>query len=313
MIGLVADVGATNARFCLCSEDDWLSDPLVLPTAAFTTQEELLEAVAEELAIADLDAAFFAVAGPPDGQGSVRLTNTGLVFSEAGSAEVLQCPVGLVNDFHAVAAYVPHATDTIRLGEALPTSGVKAVLGAGTGLGMATVVPNAGSHQILTGEGGHANLAPGSHLEIELWGILAAREAHVSRESVLSGPGLVNLYRAVATVWGSQPEELTAAQVSARGMTLEDPVCHQTLDVFCGLLGAAAGDLALTVGATGGVYLAGGIVPQLAEFVRTSGLRRRFDEKGPMSHYVKAISLEIITDQQPGLEGARICLNAPSL
>ena len=161
---------------------------------------------------------------------------------------------------------------------------------------------------MVASEGGHADLAPGSHLEAELWGLLTAEHGHVCWETVLCGSGLQRLYGAVSALWGSRPQPLSAEQISSQGQSMADPVCHQTLETFCSLLGAAAGNLALTVAASGGVYLAGGIVPSMLEFVLASPLRRRFEERGEMSSFVKQIPLLIITEENPGLSGAAWCL-----
>jgi glucokinase len=172
---------------------------------------------------------------------------------------------------------------------------------------MATLVPVSESSlqwRVVDGEGGHATLAIANHLDAELWGVLSQEVDYVSRETVLCGSGLVRLYRAMCAVWGSHPEALDAAQVSARGVTMTDPVCHQTLESFCGLLGNTAGDFALTVGARGGVYIAGGIAPKIVDFLSASPLRRRFDERGPMSAYVSQIPIYIVLDDNPGLVGA---------
>ncbi len=133
---------------------------------------------------------------------------------------------------------------------------------------------------MLPSEGGHGNLAASDPLELEVLGLLMRRFDFVSWETVLSGPGLVNLYQAVCEVWGCAAEVDDPAAISARALTVADPVCHQTLEMFCNLLGTAAGTLAVTVCATGGVYLAGGILPRLHEFLAASQFRRRFDARG---------------------------------
>jgi glucokinase len=148
----------------------------------------------------------------------------------------------------------------------------------------------------------------GVGLELELLGVLQSRLGHVSWESVLSGPGLVRLYDAVCTVWGAAPEAVGPEWITRQGVDAAEPVCHQTLEVFCGLLGAAAGNLAVTAYALGGVYLGGGILPGMVEFVRSSPLRRRFEERGPMTERVRRIPLYLVRDGTPGLVGALACL-----
>jgi glucokinase len=109
-------------------------------------------------------------------------------------------------------------------------------------------------------------------------------------------------------LWGSEPEEISAQEISQRGQTMSDPVCHQTLEAFAGFLGSAAANLALTVGARGGVYISGGIAPQLLDFLASSPLRRRFEEKGALSDFVKEIPILMVLDAHPGLTGAMYCL-----
>ena len=181
----------------------------------------------------------------------------------------------------------------------------KAVIGPGSGLGMAVLAPDGVSDWLVfASEGGHADMAPGTPLEQEVLQILLAEHEQVSWETVLSGPGLINLYRAVCVLWDVTPLEVTAAWITHSGVDAEEPICHQVLELFFGILGGAAGNLALMVCAEGGVYVGGGIVPQLADFAATSALRRRFDERGALSNYAKQIPLYLILDENPGLIGA---------
>ena len=312
-MNLVADIGATNARFQYCRNGALLGAPVVLGTSSFDQASDLLGAAIAELGSGEVESALLAIAGPPvDGQTSreIRVTNTGLRFSDQDCAAVLGCPTELANDFYVLAHGVPYFSSLLQVGGGDVVAGTKALLGPGTGLGMATLVPDRdGRWQVLASEGGHADLAPGSHLEAELWGLLMTDLGHVSWESILCGSGLQKLYTTMCALWGASPEELGPQQISERGMTMADPVCHQTLETFCSLLGAAAGNLALTVAAVGGVYIGGGIVPQMLEFVRSSPLRRRFEERGDLSGYAEAIPLFVITEDNPGLKGAAHCLN----
>ena len=157
---------------------------------------------------------------------------------------------------------------------------------------------------VLPSEGGHAPFAPADPLEQELLGVLAAEFRYVSWEDVLSGPGIGHLYRAVCAVWGAAPEELSAPDITARGLAISDPVCHQTLEIYCAVLGNAAGALCVTGCARGGVYLGGGIPPRIADFLAGSGFRRRFEERGRMTDYVRDIGTAIVLDDGAGLAGA---------
>jgi glucokinase len=235
----------------------------------------------------------------------VRVVNTGLTFNQVAVQEVLGVSPVLRNDFFVQAQSVPHLKELVQIGGDNAAAGVKAILGPGSGLGMATLVPNeAGKLTVLSSEGGHGDLAPGSFLEAELWSVLAQTHQHVSWETVLSGPGIVNLYQAMSSVWGVEAAPRSAEEIVEQGLAAE-PLCHQTLETFAGLLGGAAGNLALTVGARGGVYISGGIAPKLADMLPTSPLRRRFDERGDLSGYARAIPLYLVMDEHPGLLGAR--------
>ncbi len=305
---LVADIGATNARFRLVQDGKWHGELLVLDTPAYDSGVAMLDDVLAHFH-QPLAATVLAVAGPPDDAGNVVITNTGLVIEQDASAAQLNCDVQVVNDFYALAAALPWLTELRQLRDLAPAQGTRAVLGPGSGLGMATVTPIGQDRwQVLAGEGGHADLAPGSPLEIELWQLLAQTHGHVSWETVLCGPGLTRLHAAMCGVWGVRTEGKSPRDITAAGVDMSDPVCHQTLETFCGLLGAAAGNLALTVGARGGVYIGGGIIPQIGDFVASSPLRRRFEERGLMTDYVAAIPLLIIEDKDAGLLGARACL-----
>ena len=306
-VGLVGDVGATNARFRLVNRRlEWASDLLVLPTTQFNEGADMLLAVGAHFEVPRFAQCVLAVAGPVSGAGSsVRVINTGLTFTQVAAQEVLGVAPVFYNDFFVQAQAVPHLNELVQIGGHKDAVGVKAILGPGSGLGMATLVPNeAGKPTVLSSEGGHGDLAPGSFLEAELWSVLAQTHQHVSWETVLSGPGIVNLYQAMSSVWGVESAPKSAEEIVQQGLAAE-PLCHQTLETFAGLLGGAAGNLALTVGARGGVYISGGIAPKLADMLPTSPLRRRFDERGDLSDYAKGIPLYLVMDVPPGLVGAR--------
>jgi glucokinase len=304
---LLADVGATHTRLAVAGGEGTKIQPVRLETAAVRDGDSLLQLAGRSLPLAGLSAACIALAGPVAANAG-RLTNGSLVLDGNALTERLGCPVQVINDFHALAMALPFLQ---RLRQVGGTAGpaadgphVKAVLGPGSGLGMGMLIPQGDGWRALDSEGGHADLAPGSPLEIEILTLLSAAHGHVSWETVLSGPGLVNLYRAVCAVWGVRPQEVGPEWITANGVAASDPVCHQTLEIFFSLLGAAAGNLALTAAATGGVYIGGGIVPALAEFAAESPMRRRFEERGALSSYAAPIPLWIILDEEPGLLGA---------
>ena len=318
-LALIGDIGATNARFSLCREvvggsPELLDTPVILSTQAYTEGEALLRDAAEALQKPKLTGALLAVAGPASHADYVVITNTGLVLQRASLETLLRAPVAFVNDFFAMASGLQFFQRLVQIGGQAPTPDTKALLGPGSGLGMAGLIPVSvggaeASWQVIASEGGHADLAPGSPLEAELWTILNQAHDHVCWETVLSGPGLRNVYDAMCSLWGITPEALSSEEISAQAVGGANPICHQTLDVFLGLLGTAAGNLALTLNARGGVYLGGGIVPQLVNHIADSPLRRRFEERGELSSLAKNIPLLVICDEQPGLVGASHCLD----
>jgi glucokinase len=310
---LLADVGATHTRVAVDRRGAREAGPVRFDTRSVRDGEELLVEARRFFDLENLTAACVAVAGPvADNVG--RLTNAPLSLDGSLLSRSLGCPVRVINDFCALSMSLPVLEALRRIGgrpgDTRASASVKAVLGPGSGLGMGILVPQGTGWRALASEGGHGDLAPGNPLEMELLGLLQSAHGHVSWETVLSGPGLVNLYRGVCALWGVRPDDLSPEWITANGVDAAEPVCHQTLEIFFGLLGSAAGNLALTAGALGGVYIGGGIVPTLADFAAASPLRRRFEERGALSSYVADIPLWIILDAEPGLLGARAYLES---
>ncbi|MEV4016092.1 glucokinase [Nonomuraea angiospora] len=299
---LVADIGGTNARFGLVTSLG--ARPANVAVLAGSDYETLPEAVAAYLAEhaggVRPGAACLAVAGPIDGD-RYRLTNS----AWAGSVRDLDVPYAvLLNDFEALAVSLPHleGDDLISLGGPEPGHGVKAVLGPGTGLGVGGLVPAEHGWTPIPGEGGHVTVPVVDRRELEIVQVLQSQGLpHVVAEHVLSGPGLVRLHRALAQVNGVAAPDLTASDIVAR---LDDSLCAETVEVFCGMLGSFAGNVALTLGARGGVYLGGGVLPRIVERVRTSSFRPRFAANPDMAHYLEAIGTALIVAPQPALTGA---------
>ncbi len=302
---LVADVGATNARFAAL---DGERRCVVLPTINFSSAEELLQAAMAALELKAVSGSCIAVAGPVHG-GTGVITNGALRFEEAALGTLLGAPVQLVNDFYALAMAVPKLQGLQQLGGQAGASGPRVVLGPGSGLGVAFLLPDGERWRVVPSEAGHADLAPGNLLEVEVLGLLHQQTpAGVCWEHVLSGPGLVRLHGAVSSIWGGAAEELRPEEIVSRGRRAEDPICHQTLELFLGWLGSAAGNLALTLCARGGVYIGGGIVPRLEDLLADSPLRRRFEERADLQEMVRPVPIYVITEENPGLLGAEVCL-----
>jgi glucokinase len=302
---LVADIGGTNARFGLVTAPGRAPERVaVLAGAEYAGLPEAVAAyLADHAGDARPEAACVAVAGPIDGD-RYRLTN----LPWAGSIGDLDLPYAtLLNDFEALALSLPHlgGDDLVPLGGPAPSHGVKAVLGAGTGLGVAGLVPADAGWIPVPGEGGHVSVPVHDRRELEVVRALAEQGHHpVEAEHVLSGPGLVRLHRALALVNGIELSE--AAPTTAKDVVerTRDPLCAETVEVFCAMLGTFAGNVALTLGARGGLYLGGGVLPRIVERIRASGFRARFETGPNLPGYLSAISTTLIVAPRPALTGA---------
>jgi len=314
---LVADIGGTNARF------GWVAGPgrpvehvRVLPVTAHASPAEaarayLLLLSEVEPATAAPRSAAFAVATAIDGD-RIELTNAHWSFSRAQTQAALGLDLLLMlNDFEALALSLPRLTaQQLRQWQpaplvAQPPIHALAVIGPGTGLGVAGVAPVAGGWLALPGEGGHATLAAADDFESALLAHVRRDFEHVSAERLLSGIGLPVLHGAVAQVLGSAVvQSLATETIVERAVAGLDPVCERTIDAFCALLGSFAGNVALTLGARGGVFVGGGIVPRLGERFFASEFRARFEAKGRFRPYLQAIPTALITDTLVALAGA---------
>jgi glucokinase len=310
---LVADIGGTNARFGLVTgEDSGVKYVRTLPVADYADPAKAAQAYLGTMASELGDtfrtpcAAAFAVATPVAGD-LIDLVNSHWRFSRAAVKEELGLDAFLViNDFEAWALSLPHLTASqLRAHKNLPQpQGTLAVIGPGTGLGVAGVIETPSGWIALATEGGHVTIPAADDFESALLEHVRLTYPHVSAERVLSGIGMPVLYGAVAHVLGIAADNLTTEQIVGRGMEESDPVCSRTIDVFCALLGGFAGNVALTLGARGGVYICGGIVPRLGERFFTSQFRDRFEAKGRFRSYLEDIPTALITDTLAALTGA---------
>ncbi len=312
---LVADIGGTNARF------GWIAGPgqgvahvRVLPVTAHRSPAEAAKAYLASLAGlagAAPRSAAFAVATAIDGD-QIELTNAHWIFSRAQTrAELGLDLLLLLNDFEALALSLPRLADEqLRYWQPAPSVAqpplhALAVIGPGTGLGVAGVAPSGDGWLALPGEGGHATLAAFDDFEAALLAHVRRDFEHVSAERLLSGIGLPVLHGAVAQVLGSAlAQPLATEAIVERAISGEDAVCERTIDAFCALLGGFAGNVALTLGARGGVYVGGGIVPRLGERFFASQFRARFEAKGRFRSYMQGIPTALITDTLAALAGA---------
>ncbi|QPF74578.1 glucokinase [Roseateles sp. DAIF2] len=319
--GLVADIGGTNARFgWVAPGGSSVEQVHTLPVAAHAGPAEavlaylaLLRPALGERYAAPRRAAF-ALATVVDGD-RVEMTNSHWRFSRAELRAMLGLErLLLLNDFEALALALPRLqAPQLRAwdGAAPPArpAGTLAVIGPGTGLGVAGVTRAGAGWLALPGEGGHMTLAAMDDFEEALLGFVRRqRYPHVSAERLLSGMGLPLLHEAVAAVLGRAQAPLTAAAIVEAGLGGGDAVAERTLDSFCALLGGFAGNVALTLGARGGVYIGGGIVPRLGEYFFRSRFRERFEAKGRFGSYLAPIPTLLILDTLVALGGAALAL-----
>jgi glucokinase len=307
---LLGDVGGTNARWAWqAAPGEALAHVRSLPTADFATIADCIAAYLAGHGLPTPREVAFGIATAVTGD-RVQMTNHAWVFSIEDLKRTLGTErVRVLNDFEALAYAVPGLrSDQLRAvggGTADPGSAL-AVVGAGTGLGVSGLVPDGrGGWRVIVGEGGHVTLAAATAREASLLAVLRERFGHVSAERVLSGPGLVHLYQAVCTLDGLAPEPLDAAQIVQRALgTPAHATCAEVLRTFAAMLGTVAGNLVLTLGARGGVYIGGGIVPRLGERFAQLPFRERFEAKGRFRGYLAAVPTWVITAESPALMGA---------
>lgn len=313
---LIADVGGTNARFALHA-DGVIRDQLVLACADYG---DIMAATEDYLRRIGLGAqqrpreAAFAIACPVIGD-VIRMTNHPWVFSATAVRRRLGLERFIVlNDFTALAMAIPHLprAELVQIGgsSAIPQAPI-AVVGPGTGLGVSGLICHGGQYLPLQGEGGHVTFAPANEREIAILKLLWKQYPHVSAERLLSGPGLVAIYQALCTLDGAPTETLLPPEITQHGLTGTRPLCAETLEVFCAILGTVAADVVLTLGALGGLYIGGGIVPRLLDFFSRSSFRARFEAKGRYAEYLAAIPSWVIMTEKPALVGVARAFTAP--
>jgi glucokinase len=310
---LFGDIGGTNARFALQQAPDRpLSEPVVLACRGFAG---LAEAIRHFLASNHLPHPRWAALGiaTPISGDVVAMTNHSWSFSiKQLQRDLSLSHLRVMNDFTALAMSLPVLAphDLVKIGSGTAVSGKAiALLGAGTGLGVSGLIPAAEGFIPIEGEGGHVTLPAFDVREQELIDMVRQRFPHISAERLLSGPGLSILHEAVVARRKSASASLTPAEITSRGIAGTCSLCREALDLFCALLGTVAADLALVLGARGGVYIGGGIVPQLGSYFATSPFRARFEEKGRFSDYLVAIPTWVIHAPWPGILGAARALD----
>lgn len=311
----VADIGGTNARWGLVTGIDAQGRYVIESIRTFKNAghprfQDSLAAYLDSLNGQAIKRVCVALAGPVLGD-QINMTNIDWSFSvraveqEFGLSKLL-----VVNDFTALA----YATSALSEADLVPVKagnqrpGPRAILGPGTGLGMASLLPLQDRWLPVSGEGGHTAFAPYGDEEIALCRQLQNAQGYVSKETLLCGSGLERIYQSLAQLRG-QTATKAAADITATAVDGSDALAVDALNLFCGVLGSASADLALTVGALGGVYLGGGILPRVQAFLLSSPFAARFGDKGVMSHYVAQIPVYLIVAAEPALVGAAALLS----
>ncbi len=304
---LIADVGGTNARFALIEAGEFTRVEIIPVTGCDRIQDAVHKYLAEIPPENRPVEAALAVAGPVTGDIIVMMNSPWSFSIDGMRREFGWKKLHVVNDFAANALSIPELPAELRLqvGGGTPAEGLPiAALGPGTGLGAGGLVPTSSGWIAVAGEGGNVSLAASDSRESAIIDILRRQYAQVSAELVLSGPGLVNLYDCLCELAGkpaapSTPEHITNLYPGC------DPQCREAVALFCAILGSFAGDLALTFGARGGVYIMGGIVPKIYEIFRHSQFRERFESKGRYRNYLSAIPSYVVAHPFPAFLGLK--------
>ena len=315
---LLGDIGGTNARWAWqAAAGSSLQHYREYACSQFESVQAVIERYLSDEGLPQPAHAAFGIATPVTGD-VVSMTNHHWTFSTQDLKQALnvrQCLV--LNDFAAIAAALPALTDKdvrrIGGGQADPLAPM-AVLGPGTGFGVASLIHTSSGAVVMDGEGGHVSLASSNARESAVIECLQKRFGHASAERAISGPGLVSLYRAICAIDGHTALDLKPSQVSAHALpgdtTDRHLACQEASKLFAAFLGSVAGNLALTLGARGGVYIGGGIVPRLGAAFDALGFRERFEDKGRFRSYLEKIPTCVITTPAPALYGAARALDA---
>lgn len=309
---LLADIGGTNARFALEVAANIIKNIGIFPCKNYNTVVDAVKVYLNKVGNPTIKYGAFAIANPVVGDW-VQMTNHHWAFSIETTRQALNLEVLiLINDFTAQAYAIPRmsSSELIQIGGNFCTiNAPKAVLGPGTGLGVSGLIPYSnGDYIALSGEGGHTSFSPFDDTEVIIWRYAKKKYGHVSAERFLSGSGLVLIYEALADRKGIKSAKISSELISEQALSGKSPLCRLALDIFCAMLGTISADLALTLGARGGVYLCGGIIPRFVDYFKTSPFRVRFENKGRFGAYLTAIPVYVVLAKYPGIFGVAVAL-----
>jgi glucokinase len=322
---LAGDIGGTNARLAYFLPQNGhlrLISERVFPSRDYSEFGEIVSTFLQGAATRP-DLACFGIAGPVH-NGRVETSNLPWIIEQSRLAKQIELPgTLLINDLEANAWGIGalSSQDLVPLNQVAPSIGNQAVIAPGTGLGQAGLYWNGSEHEVFACEGGHADFAPRGNLQVELLQFLESRYGHVSYERVLSGPGLVNVYEFLrGKGYGDEPEGFAArlehadaaAAISGAALDGSNRLAEQALDLWISVYGAEAGNLALKIMATGGIFLSGGITPKILPKLGGPLFMRAFLEKGRLRSLLETVPVQVITNDKAGLLGAARCAAARS-
>lgn len=308
---LLADIGGTHTRFAILMPSGDIRQIKVLKSADFDGLADAISAYADQITLPMPDHGVIGVAAPVMGDQIDMTNHHWSIDIDQVSDRLGFSHLSVINDFTALGYGAPRLSDKdlipLQAGN-VNKNGPIGVIGPGTGLGVATVIPVDGRHIVLDGEGGHVTLSPRDQNQADIITVLWQKYDHISAERVLSGDGLMNIYHACHQLSDSQPVHDTGQAITndALGMeNLQDPISMTAVHHFCHFLGVVSGNLALTIGATGGIYLAGGILHDILPILRRSDFIDYFTAKGRFSNFLTTIPIHLITHDFPAFIGLK--------
>ena len=304
---LLADIGATNARFCLQLDENNFSQTIILPCDDFADPAEAAKEFLDQMGNPKVHFGAFAVANPILGDKLVMTNNPWRFSCSATREELGFAALYFLNDFTAQALAIlslkPEVFHKVG-GKEINTNLVRAVLGPGTGLGVSALVPDGrGGDIALACEGGHTGFAPRDERETAIWQIVKNEiQMPVSAERLMCGSGLMLVYRALTKL--HHAPELCQKPADITANIESDPIATETVDTFCSMFGSFCADVVLTMGARGGVYICGGIIPRILPQLLKSDFRKRFETRDRLQTFLEPVPIMVVMDTLSGIIGA---------
>jgi glucokinase len=311
---LVGDIGGTNARFALVAPGkSELMSIKTLQCTKFETVQEAIKSYLSSINDAEIISACIASAGTTHLDVFKPANNDWVINKSNVSSALNDIQVNWINDFsaQALATTTLKSNDVIVINKgAVQPERVRLVIGPGTGLGTCGLINSSNGWVPLPAQGGHSDFAPNSSLEIEIWTLLQKQFGHVAVERILSGPGIVNLYKALCQinekeVLFNSPSEITSAAIKVN----PDSISKETLHLFCRIFGSVTGSIALSTGCLGGIYITSDLVRNFLDFFIDSDFLKSFEDKGRLKYYMTDIPIFISKKENMGLIGSTYQLN----